>query len=84
MYFYRGVCKKTAQNSIFRMMFSLNFRRVKNSYLIRPLSKNLIFFCGDVIFFVLNMSAKNREKVQPLGHFFGLTFGKNCDFSWFG
>jgi len=30
------------------------------------------------------MSAKNREKVQPLGHFFGLAFEKNCDFAWFG
>jgi len=39
---------------------------------------------GDVIFFVLNMSAKKREKVQPLGHFFGLALEKNCDFEWFG
>jgi len=30
------------------------------------------------------MSAKKREKVQPLGHFFGLTLEKNCDFAWFG
>jgi len=39
---------------------------------------------GDVIFFVLNMSAKKREKVQPLGHFFELALEKNCDFAWFG
>jgi len=30
------------------------------------------------------MSAKKREKVQPLGHFFGLALEKNCDFAWFG
>ena len=30
------------------------------------------------------MSAKKREKVQPLGHFFGLALEKNCDFVWFG
>jgi len=36
---------------------------------------------GDVIFFVLNMSAKKHEKVQPLGHFFGLALKKNCDFA---
>jgi len=29
------------------------------------------------------MSAKNRKKVQPLGHFFGLALVKNCDFAWF-
>jgi len=62
MYFYRGVCKKTAQNSIFRLMFY------------RPLSKNSIFLWE--MFFFLNMSAKNREKIQPLGHFFGLARGK--------
>jgi len=39
---------------------------------------------GDVIFFVLNMSAKKREKDQPLGHFFGLALEKNYDFAWFG
>jgi len=38
---------------------------------------------GDIIFFVLNMSAKKREKVQPVGHFFGLALEKNCDFAWF-
>jgi len=27
------------------------------------------------------MSAKKREKVQPLGHFFGLALEKNCDFA---
>jgi len=30
------------------------------------------------------MSAENREKVQRLGHFFGLVIGKNCHFVWFG
>jgi len=30
------------------------------------------------------MSEKKREKVQPLGHFFGLTLEKNRDFAWFG
>jgi len=30
------------------------------------------------------MSAKKREKVQPLGHFFGLALEKNCDYAWFG
>jgi len=30
------------------------------------------------------MSAKKREKVQPLGHFFGLALEKNYDFAWFG
>jgi len=29
------------------------------------------------------MSAKKREKVQPLGHFFGLVFEKNWNFAWF-
>jgi len=38
----------------------------------------------NVIFFVLNMSAKKREKVQPLGHFFGLALEKKIDFAWFG
>jgi hypothetical protein len=38
------------------------------------------FFVGEVIFFVLNMSAKNHEKVQPLGHFFGLELGKKLGF----
>jgi len=37
-----------------------------------------------MFFFVLNMSAKKREKVQPLGHFFELALEKNCDFAWFG
>jgi len=37
-----------------------------------------------MLFFVLNMSAKKREKVQLLGHFFGLALEKNCDFVWFG
>jgi len=30
------------------------------------------------------MSGKKREKVQPLGHFFGLALEKNCDFAVFG
>jgi len=30
------------------------------------------------------MSAKKREKVQPLGYFFGLALEKNYDFAWFG
>jgi len=30
------------------------------------------------------MSAKKREKVQPLWHFFGLELEKNCEFAWFG
>jgi len=30
------------------------------------------------------MGAKKREKVQPLGHFFGLALEKNYDFAWFG
>jgi len=30
------------------------------------------------------MSAKKREKVQPLRHFFGLALEKICDFAWFG
>jgi len=30
------------------------------------------------------MTAKNREKIQPLGHFFGLELEKNCDFARFG
>jgi len=29
------------------------------------------------------MSANKREKVQPLGHFFGLALEKNCDFALF-
>jgi len=36
-----------------------------------------------MLFFVLNMSAKKRGKVQPLGHFFGLALEKNCDFALF-
>ena len=27
---------------------------------------------GDILVLVLNMSAKNCEKIQPLGHIFGL------------
>jgi len=30
------------------------------------------------------MSEKKHEKVQPLGHFFGLALEKNCDFALFG
>jgi len=58
----------------------LNFRRVKKSYLIRPLLKNSNFL-WEMLFFVLNMIAKNREKVQHLGHFFRLTLEKKL---WFG
>jgi len=37
-----------------------------------------------LFFFVLNMSAKNSEKFQPLGHFFELAHGKKLRFLWFG
>ena len=37
-----------------------------------------------LFFFFLNMSTKNREKIQPLGYFFGLALGNKCDFVWFG
>jgi len=60
----------------------MSFRRVKNSYLIRPLSKNSNFLWA-VCFFVLNMSAKVVKKIQPIGHFSGLTLEKNYDFAQF-
>jgi len=40
------------------------------------LSKNSNFL-WEMLFFVLNMSAKKGEKIQPLGHFFGLALEKN-------
>ena len=85
MYFYRGVCKKTAQNSIFRLMFwcfrVLNFRRVKNSYLIRPLSKNSNFL-WEMLFFCSKHECKKAWKSSTSRT--GLALEKNCDFAWFG
>jgi len=39
-----------------------------------PLLENSIFILWNMFF--LNMRAKNREKIQPLGHFSGRTLGK--------
>jgi len=36
-----------------------------------------------MLFFVLNMRETNREKIQSLGNFSGLTLGKNCKFARF-
>jgi len=83
MYFYRGVCRKTTQNLISRLMFwclgVLSFKRVKNSYLICPLSKNSIHL-WETFFLVLNMRAKIVKKIQPLCHFSGLTLEKKLRF----
>ena len=35
---------------------------------------------GDILVLVLNMSAKNCEKIQPLGHIFGLALPKKFRF----
>jgi len=66
------------------MFWCLKFKHVKNSYLIRPSLKNSNFVWEMLFFFVLNMSAKNSEKFQPLGHFFELAHGKKLRFLWFG
>jgi len=48
-----------------------------------PLLENSIFILWNMFF--LNMRAKNREKIQPLGHFSRRAIGKkNCDFARLG
>jgi len=75
--------KKPAQNSISRSTFwcfgFLNYWRIKNSYLIHSLSKNLNFL-WEMFFYVLNMCGKNNEKIQPLYNFFGRAVGKILQF----
>jgi len=53
--------------------------RVKNSYLICPLLKNSNFL-WECSFFVLKMSAKNCDKIKPLGHISELALRKKLRF----
>jgi len=85
MYFYRALCKKPTQNSISRSMFwclgFLSFWRIKNSYLIHPLSENSNLLWE--FFLSLTCVQKIMNKFNLCITFPDAQLQKYCDFMCF-